>query len=63
MTKKARKKLTFWVPPEKHAAIKKAAEDDRRSMTAWVMLQIERALEEAKPGVASTKGGKRGRGT
>jgi hypothetical protein len=32
MAKKAtRKKLNFWVSPQKHAEIKKAAADDKRS--------------------------------
>jgi predicted HicB family RNase H-like nuclease len=49
MAKKAtRKKLNFWVSPQKHAEIKKAAADDKRSMTAWIMLLVEKALEEAK---------------
>jgi predicted HicB family RNase H-like nuclease len=44
--KPTRKKLTLWVSPQRHAEIKKAAADDKRSMTAWIMIQVERALEE-----------------
>jgi hypothetical protein len=43
---KVRKKLTLWVTPEKHWAIRRAAEDDRRSMTAWIMLLVDKALGE-----------------
>jgi predicted HicB family RNase H-like nuclease len=43
-----RKKLTFWVSPEMHDAIRVAAAADRRTMTTWVILLIEKALEEAK---------------
>jgi hypothetical protein len=28
--------------------IKKAAEDDKRSMTDWIMIQVERAIEEVR---------------
>ena len=42
-----RKKLTLWVSPQKHAEIKQAAEDDRRSMTAWIMILVDKALEDA----------------
>jgi hypothetical protein len=43
-----RKKLTLWVSPQKHVDIKKAAEDDRRSMTAWILMHVDKALDEAK---------------
>jgi hypothetical protein len=43
-----RKKLTLWVSPQKHAEIKQTAEDDRRSMTAWILILVDKALDEAK---------------
>ena len=51
MAKKAaasRKKLTLWVSPQKHAEIRQAAEADRRSMTAWILLHVDKALEAGK---------------
>ncbi|HWW37152.1 MAG TPA: hypothetical protein VNZ23_18190 [Xanthobacteraceae bacterium] len=50
-----RKSLKLWISPEKHAAIKKAAANDRRSMLSWIMILVDKALEDEK---AKGKGGR-----
>ena len=44
----ARKSLKLWISPEKHAAIKKAATADRRTMLSWIMILVDKALDEAE---------------
>jgi hypothetical protein len=49
MAKKTRDKpLRIWVSAEMRETIKKLAEADRRPVSTWIMLAIERAIEEAK---------------
>jgi uncharacterized protein (DUF1778 family) len=49
MTKRPTKKsLKIWIEPERHEEIKKAAEADRRTISAWVMVQVDKALDDAK---------------
>jgi hypothetical protein len=43
-----RKSLKIWIEAEKHGEIKKAAEADRRTISAWVMVQVDKALDDAK---------------
>jgi predicted transcriptional regulator len=49
MAKKARtESIRVWVTPELRAAIEKLAERDRRSMSSWIELAIEQAVEAAE---------------
>ena len=44
-----KKSLKIWIEPERHEEIKKAAEADRRTISAWVMVQVvDKALDDAK---------------
>ena len=46
MAKKARtESIRVWVTPELRAAIERLAERDRRSMSSWIELAIEQAIE------------------
>jgi hypothetical protein len=42
------KPLRIWVTAEMRETIKKLAEADRRPVSTWIMMAIERAIEEAK---------------
>ena len=44
--KPGKKSLKIWIEPDKHEAIKEAAKADRRTMTAWIMILVDKALEE-----------------
>jgi predicted transcriptional regulator len=49
MAKKARSEtVRVWLTPELKAAIEKLAERDRRSMSSWIELALERAVEAEK---------------
>jgi hypothetical protein len=49
MAKKARtESIRVWVTPELRAAIEKLADRDRRSMSSWIELALERAVEAEK---------------
>jgi hypothetical protein len=48
MTRKNMKVITMRVPSELHAAVMQAAEEDRRSMTAYLQLLLERHFAELK---------------
>jgi len=42
------KPLRIWVTAEMRETIKKLADADRRPVSTWIMMAIERAIEEAK---------------
>ena len=49
MAKKTRNKpLRIWVTAEMRETIKKLADADRRPVSTWIMMAIERAIEDAR---------------
>ena len=42
-------RITLRLPANLHAAIKQAAEDDRRSISDWLVVMAEAALREREP--------------
>jgi predicted HicB family RNase H-like nuclease len=49
MAKKARtESIRVWVTPELKAAITKLADRDRRSLSTWIEIALERAVEAEK---------------
>jgi hypothetical protein len=48
MTRKDMKVITMRVPSELHTAVMQAAKEDRRSMTAYLQILLERHFTELK---------------